>query len=473
MRVVCLCVLVACTKPAHPNGAAPAASALPVASSAPPVVTSTAPVGLSNFSLAPTKAVAKNDRGVSLLAKGKAAEAVTELEGALAVAPDFVRVRYNLACAHARAGDFDKARSDLESVYDADFVGIRAHARADSDLADFWKSTQGKDLAARIPSWEGRFKTIIDRGVHAILWRDGAGNRGLWRPALLRVGVFDPDTARFVAVAPPSNDAISGFTASMAPYAVVATGSVRDMLGGDMDAGMSLNEILFYPISTAGTPTAKIAVGVEPYSGGLALGASGATYRVWQAAAPIDPPDKMGAIFDLKFGAAATRTTYAKLPELKLTRDRPVLMNIGYDHWGYVAQESDGAYTYSPGELTLPSGTKIPIPKALGFYRAPARVVPSPTGDRVVLVFNAAVFVCQPSDDIPGRFKMALVETSSGKVTPLGEGDGAGHAVFRANGDLYVQRGRRVFAISPSGETPLPDGVLLVPPLDRYDQCGF
>jgi len=150
-------------------------------------------------------------------------------------------------------------------------------------------------------------------------------------------------------------------------------------------------------------------------------------------------------------------------------------IDVGYNHWGYVVNESDPTYAYAPYELTLPSGAKIPVPKEAAYYRAPPRaIVASPTGDRIVLLFNAAVLVCQPSQDIPGRYKITLVEASTGKITPLGEGDGAAHATFRADGELFVQKGRRVMHVAKNGtETALPDGVLLVPPLSRDDQCGF
>lgn len=89
-------------------------------------------------------------------------------------------------------------------------------------------------------------------------------------------------------------------------------------------------------------------------------------------------------------------------------------------------------------------------------------------------MWNAAVLTCDPARDIPGRYKLSLVDTASGKVTPLGEGDGAGHAAFRADGELFVQKGRRVSQIARSGaQTDLHEGVLLVPPLYRDDACGF
>ncbi len=91
----------------------------------------------------------------------------------------------------------------------------------------------------------------------------------------------------------------------------------------------------------------------------------------------------------------------------------------------------------------------------------------------MVLVFNGDVLQCDPSVDVPGRFRLVPVEPAAGKVSPLGAGDGAGHAVFRADGELFVQRGSRVSRIARDGtSSDLPDGIMLVPPLSRDDQCG-
>jgi hypothetical protein len=91
----------------------------------------------------------------------------------------------------------------------------------------------------------------------------------------------------------------------------------------------------------------------------------------------------------------------------------------------------------------------------------------------VVLLWNAAVLTCDPTADIPGRYKMALVDVASGTVTSLGEGDGAAAAAFTARGDLFIQRGKKVEELASAGPKALPAHVLLVPELVRDDACGF
>ncbi len=469
--VVAIVTLAACKAPSsapHVN-----VTTVASASASAPVTANPAAVGLVSFEGPAASAVAKNDHGVELLSKGKVPEAIASLEAALAAAPDFVRARYNLACAHARAGDNDKARAELEAVYEADFVAIRAHADHDDDLAAFWKSAQGVALAARKVDYEARFNAAVKRGVPAILWDDGTGQRGRLAPRGLRVGVFDPDHGRFVAVAPPMRNAIDGFASSMLPYAVVVTGVVRDELGGDLDAGMSLEAVHVFPMSADGVALASVPLNVEPISAALHLDTAGMSLTASQSISLATTVDKYREVIETRFGGPTTTTLLGlsdKVPTL--AHDGAVYMNIGYNHWGWIVTENNRAYTYRPHELVLPSGKTIAVPKAMAFYHAPARVIPSPQGDRVVLVWNAAVIECDGKQDIPGHYKMALVDTVAGTVTSLGDGNGAGHAAFRASGELYVQRGTRVEQITQAGATALPAHVLLVPPVVRDDACG-
>jgi hypothetical protein len=474
VRYVLVAVAFSCSRPAAPAQVT-TPGLVEAAGSSTPV--STAPVGLATFEPPPAAAVAKNDRGVALLAKGQVEDAVKELEGALALAPDFTRARYNLACAEARAGRHDEAAEALAAAYEADFVAIRAHADQDDDLAQFWKSAPGIALAARKADYQARFARVIARGVHAILWKDGAGLRGALKPSVLRVGVYDPETARFASVAPPMKHSIFAYASASFPYAVVAEGDVHDQLGGDLDAGMSLDAVHVFPMSTDGVETTRFDVNAAPYSGTLSLGPTGITLRVRQSVPFEGTKEIYAAAWDARFFGAAgpvPRTLIALGDkEPPLAPDRTTHMTVGYNHWGYVVTEDNRAYSYKPHALAVPGGKTFDVPKALAFYQAPARVVASPSGDRVVLLWHAAVLTCDPKQDVPGRAKMALVDTKSGSVTTLGESDGAGAAAFDAAGNLFVQHGTRVEQMTAAGPKPLPERVLLVPPLSRDDQCGF
>jgi hypothetical protein len=121
--------------------------------------------------------------------------------------------------------------------------------------------------------------------------------------------------------------------------------------------------------------------------------------------------------------------------------------------------------------LTLPSGQRIPIPKIVAYYQAAPAIIASPTGDRVLLLWNAATLECDHAKTIPGRYKMALIRTSDARITPLGEGVGAAFGSFAPDGTLYIQQDRRVFGFGSAA--PLPDGVLLVPPVEHEPYCGF
>jgi len=427
----------------------------------------------------PHGVLADNDFGVELLSKGKATEAVRRLEAAVATAPNFVLARYNLACARARAGDLDGARSDLEQVFESDLIGMRAHAEVDPDLVELWKSALGLALRAKLPDLEARYESVLRRGLHAILWQEGTSHRGgAIRPFLVRVGVYDIETARFLPVAPFSPSAFMGFASTRAPVAVVATGDVRETLGGDLDPGKVIDKVQFFPFSTRGVATTVLALKLEAYGATLELGSSGARLEACQVV-PIDgDPGSSNycAMFDVASDGAVTKKLAAPRPHAPPipSLDRPVVIDLGYSHWGYVVTEADAAFTFRPYELTLPSGAKIAVPKEAAFYQAsPRAIVASPAGDRIVLVFNATVLNCMPSSAVPGRYKLTLVEPGTGKVAVLGEGDGAGHATFRADGELFVQQGKRVYHVARDGALDtLPEGVLLVPPLDRDDNCG-
>jgi hypothetical protein len=224
-----------------------------------------------------------------------------------------------------------------------------------------------------------------------------------------------------------------------------------------------------------------IPVEIEPASGDLTLTSAGISLDACQAKGPLvaDPnSDKYCASFELPFGGALTKKLQNFQSPGRATGapgGPSVHVDMGHNHWGYPVTESDPGYVYKPNELTLPSGAKLAVPKEMVFYRAPAHeIVASASGDRVVLVFNADVLECRTSQDIPGRYKMALVETATGRVTALGEGDGAGHARFRADGELFIQQGSRVYDVARDGtRTALPEGVLLVPPLEPDHGCGF
>jgi hypothetical protein len=455
-------------------------SARAEAVAAPRPVEGEPPVGLDSFDVPPAAALAKNDTGVALLSKGKLEDARRELTAAVALDPSFVLARYNLACAEARLGDFAAAYKDLEAVYAVDFVGLRAHAEVDADLTAFWASAQGKALASRSASYEAKFQRIIDRGLRAILWRhepfakaEQGNYRSHFRPTLLRIGVFDLETQRFVAVAPRATKPALGFAGSLVPYAVLVTGEVRLMLGGDMDPGQSLDAIYTYGFNATGKPTSQVKLGgVEAYGGDLDLGQTGYVAQFWQSTVPKNP----GLTVKVVFGAEPVKTVHDQpRPPTKDLASYPVRIDAGYNHWGHVVEQNTAGYVYKNLTLTLPSGRSVAIPKDVAYYRAAPNVVASPDGKQLLLVWRAATLTCDATRNVPGRHKMARVFPETGQVIPLGEGEGAGFGAFGPDAALYIQRDRRVYKVSDDSkaQTPLPEGVLFVPPLQDNPLCGF
>lgn len=438
------------------------------------------PVGFTSFAEPTTAAVARNDAGVAYLGKGKLKDARRELSAAVALDPSFVLARYNLACAEARDGDFRAAYKDMMAVYDVDFVGMRVHAASDTDLTAFWDSAEGKELSARSPAYEARYQRVIDRGLRSILWQNHAfrrpedGNyRSHFKPTLLRVGVFDPATQRFVAVAPRTNKPILAFAGNALPYAVLVTGEIRLPLGGDLDPGQSLDTLFTYRFDTTGKPssTAKLG-GIGAYGGNWGLGRAGYVAHFWQSTVAAHG----GLTVTHQLGSEPTERVH-ETPE-ELSEDRavhPVRIDAGYNHWGHVVEETNAAFRYKDSTLVSPTGRSVVIPKEVAYYRAVPNVIASPDGKRALLVWRAATLTCDASRNIPGRYKMAVVLMETGQVVALGEGEGAGFGAFGPNGVLYVQRDRRIYEVSEDGkrQDPLPEGVLFVPPLQHAPFCGF
>jgi hypothetical protein len=446
------------------------------------------PIGLSDLAPPSPAATRHNDAGVALLEKGKLDEAKTELTAALAETPSFTLARYNLACAHARGGDMARAARELGQVWDEDFVGMRTHAVADKDLASFWTSPEGIALAATTASYEARYHEVIVRGVRALLWHDdskpGAGpadGRAFLRPNYLRVGVYDPATKRFVATAPRLAHTIRVFAPPDVGYAIVITGEVNAMLGGDLDPGQSLEAVYAFPFDASGRELGHLDLGhVGASSADLSLADDQLELDV---RSPVPLPggnsDAYAAQYKLVFGQPAARKVVTGPSQAPTGYDVfKTHIDAGYNHWGPTMFASDARYRYratrTERTLTLPTGETVPIPAKVAHGQGTPRMLPDPSGAHVLLLWNAEQTECNHTE-IPGRFQLALVTRTGSVVTAMGAGKGAAAGAFDSAGHLFVQRDRRVVQVDlrDFSETPLPDGVLLTPPNVDDPQCGF
>ena len=64
-----------------------------------------------------------------------------------------LRTRYNLACTHAKDGNYESARDALEDVLVEPHIGERLeHAKRDPDLNGFWRSSIGKSFDSSLQS---------------------------------------------------------------------------------------------------------------------------------------------------------------------------------------------------------------------------------------------------------------------------------------------------------------------------------
>src|SRR6185369_13826669 len=204
---------------------------------------------------------------VTLLRNGSFDAAAAGFRRALELSPNFVLARYNLACTLARANALDDAERELRAVFELDWIGFRAHAAEDSDLATFHHSVQGKRLAARTPELEARYRASLDRGLRAMIWLTRTADPT--QPSGLRVGVWDHVTKRFVATSERRAGAFAAYISSDLPYAVLVTGDIPRMLGGDMADHFSVKDVTYWPFDTSGKPIATILVGKAALSGAV------------------------------------------------------------------------------------------------------------------------------------------------------------------------------------------------------------
>ena len=93
----------------------------------------------------PPQAAERNSRGSELLKRGQAAEAITELQAAVEMAPEYVTARVNLAYAFEQAGQLSQAIEAYERVLGQD----PGHTTARNNLANLYSRSGRHDDAIR------------------------------------------------------------------------------------------------------------------------------------------------------------------------------------------------------------------------------------------------------------------------------------------------------------------------------------
>jgi hypothetical protein len=473
-----LLVLVSCKEPRRavpPPTSSPSVASSPASPPAP-----AAPVGFVDGELPSSAALRENDAAVAALAKKDVAAATAGFERALAASPAFVLARYNFACALARSGAHEAAARELAAVFEVDWVGLRAQAARDEDLAAFRASEPGRRLLALEPTLETRYRIPIERGVRALLWN--AREAGGTVPEGLRVGVWDPETKRFVAVSERRRGAFGALVSSELPFAILATGSVPSQLGGDLANHFTLKDVTYWSWGTSGVPIATTKVEEGALAGSIQQSAEDVSI-VLHRAVPFSPDPnsdlyELHATFSPALGTKVTPSRRSPAPKLDPKRPRGVL-ELPF-HNGFLTSTFAAGHTLEGRKLGLPSGKTIEIPKELAVPETTPSIEASPDGAHVALVWDTHRCTGCGGNVTVGSHRVVLVDVASGSAKKIAEGTGVAAVRFSRAGLMFVQRDRRAYAVvdpdDPKTWRALPLGVLFTAPVvpeAEVQCCGF
>jgi hypothetical protein len=462
-----------------PDARAPAASAPRKASDA------LGAVGMPDGTLPPREAIADNDAAVALLARKDTDGAVAKLRSALERAPGFVLARYNLACALSRAGDLAAAARELEAVFDADWVGLRAQAERDEDLAPLRATEAGKRLlVADVPVREARYRRALERGVRAITW--SATQADAVVPEGLRVGVWDARGGRFVAMSERRRGAIAAIVSRELPFAVVVIGSVPTSLAGDLADHVRVEEVAAFRFGTSGGAIGASKIDKGAFSGSIrATGDEEIVVDLRRGVAFDNDPksDRVSArvTWSAKTG---TKTVLAKeLPKTEADVAKARAELVLPSHNGFETWTAAPGWSWDAKASTLagPDGKRVVLPKTVAFTATRPSIATSADGARVALVWDTHVCdACGERKVTVGAHRIVLVDVPAATGRVIAEGTGVGAARFADSGALFVQRDRRAFEVvmpaDPATWNALPEGVLLVAPVVPEKDvrcCGF
>ncbi len=368
------------------------------------------------------------------------AEAVREL-------PEYDLARYNLACAYSRVGQLEQALETLTDVLVRDLPRFRRRAREDQDLQRLRSSALREELDWRVDRIAQAWERALRGGVSAVAWRRLTRTRIAQaqdsQGQLLRPGVWVDEIRRFLPAMELYEGVHAGYVDTVHEQAIVVTAE-RTADAPPLFASAHLYVVPLVP------------VGDDPHDTTL-------TY------------DKLGTIevhavpSGARFRMNHYKTAWQVLDAAGVTRDqqatpsRPVMFVT-----------PDGALLTSPipegmgvknRTVTTPGGHAIRVQsvQSISNYRS---LVLNGDGTQAVLVGVRA----KCSKDGPDlRHAVDRLDLAQRRAVPLSQGEGPAAAAFGPDGALYVQvedRTRRYGDPRSERFETLPEGVVLVPPLD-------
>ena len=442
------------------------------------LVTAPEPGADPALTLPTARSLLANSAGLNALRKGRPAEAVAPLEAALLESPSYDMARYNLACARSLLGTesgLTQAATDLGELLRRDYLTFGPRWASDPDLASLRRSTHGQALDSLAGAMATTWSEVRARGVFGMLVlrrppkagaNDGVADYGgLDHVAATRVGLYDPSTRRFFALAPPIKGVVA---ARHAPDFTQLFAASFDFCMVDFcPRAYRHSSWIFIPGAKDPAVSRTLLRREDDLSSDLpvTLGERGAWLRipgalvepspfgpdiwlpelVWVGLAPPTPTDKKGPVLEIDFRGV-----------------------LGPPH-------STAGFRLDKGILTTPTGSVD-----LGFrHRRDTRSLIFADQTTALVLSNRDVCVCD--DEFQGAVfwsGLSVVDLKTHKVVHHQHQEASATAVVTSSG-VYIQLGDRVtryqslaeVASSPGEALPEQFALELLPMTGRYC-CG-
>jgi hypothetical protein len=395
------------------------------------------------------------DEGVALYGKRDFMGARRVLTTAVAAAPDFQAARFKLACAHAKVGAHDDAAKELTQLLSADYRDYQGRIGREDDLAQFRATPAGLALRRRMREIEAAYDDAAKRGLRMFMWKGWTEPRNLvLHTDVLRLGVYLPDTKRFVPLTPGVPDAYAIAVDADASTEVVVELTLNPINGSGSALGERIDRCGI-SIATFEAPAAPRIRWEGKCFEGLLVAPEKSAARFAHLRSPPGPYTWS------RVTREGTKETDQTMPtqylEARVTGVR------GTAGWG-VPWPSARAAQFNGKGVLVDGGAPIAIDATHLRKDAYTFAWSSPDGRAVLVVTNIE------TSDLKGPGGRAihivsLVDLDKREATILHEGDGPGHAAFGAEGTVYLQTDRKLRRRAPASTKwePMP-GLLLAQP---------
>ena len=380
------------------------------------------------------------------------------LEGftaALEASPGYAMARFHQACALTRLGRDEEAEALLTQLFEEDLPTFAHRFLNDEDLATLRDGASGVRLRAHLEALLPRMQAIWARGalayVHAPYPEEPGGRSVLG----LSMGVIDPVTNRFVAIAPRANDALGMQLDREANVAFVLHGRVRQGtfwstyfvpeevevfdLSRPFDRVLQVSVLALMdgahelPSITVQATREHVDIGLD-HIDRAPRGESSVRFRITSAgrevlAQPFTP---------------STGTLWIRSDQGSVER---------------VAPPSSQGLRFENGALIRDAeGTRPGVRITLGARHQSPRLELSPDGTRV-FVRSESVRCSNAGRGLVYRSAFDLVNLASERVTPIetGQDDLLFEGRFAADGTFYFQAGEALRRYAPQADQPALD----------------